>query len=179
MQLESDYIDLFKETSTAIKDVIAIAGDSIWNTNYFRQVAFDVHSQTKSIIYAWTDFVDYGYITTEVLIDKHRDELAEQVWKSAEKIRQHFGDSARIGRLMLARLPAGCKIREHADSANLTLIHRCHHVIQTNDKVDFKIGNRVYNFTEGSVFDFNNMEMHSVDNRGDTDRIHLICDIKV
>ena len=90
MRLESDYIDLFKETSTAIKDVIAIAGDNVWNMNHYRQVAFDVHNQTKSIIYAWTDFMDYGYNTTEVLIDKHVDELAEQVWKSAEKIRQFF-----------------------------------------------------------------------------------------
>lgn len=56
------------------------------------------------------------------------------------------------------------------------LSKRIHVVIQTNEESEFIVNNTVYKFTPGDVFELNNIMNHAVNNKGSTDRIHLIMD---
>ena len=176
MRSASDYIKLYDYNSTTIKDMLSLAGTDVWDDQMLRQLEFDAHSQTKSILYVWTHPLG-SYTSPDILIGKHIDKLSEAVWTSAEKIRAAFNINSKIVRLMLAKVPPGGVIKPHCDHGNLKQIHRCHHVILSNEFVEFNIGNNTYNFKEGEVFEFNNQEIHSVNNNGSSDRVHLICDI--
>ena len=156
--------------------MVELAGADVWGEQELRQQQFDVHNETRSILYVWTHPLG-SYAAPDILINRHIDELSEAVWASAERIKNTFGGISKIVRLMLAKVPPGGSIKPHFDGGNLTQIHRCHHVITSNERVEFNIDINTYNFKEGEVFEFNNQKLHSVKNNGSTDRIHLICDI--
>jgi hypothetical protein len=46
--------------------------------------------------------------------------------------------------------------------------------LQTNDRVTFFVDGIGYQFAVGEAVEVNNMGLHAVENRGDTDRVHLI-----
>lgn len=78
-------------------------------------------------------------------------------------------------RIMLARMPAGGVIRPHRDTGPAAhWPHKIHVPIRTNENVIFNVDAVAYHFPEGEAVEVNNMARHSVDNRGSTDRIHLI-----
>jgi aspartyl/asparaginyl beta-hydroxylase (cupin superfamily) len=52
--------------------------------------------------------------------------------------------------------------------------HKIHVPLQTNEGVTFYVDGIGYHFEEGEVVEVNNMGLHAVENRGQTDRIHLI-----
>jgi len=82
-------------------------------------------------------------------------------------------------RLMM--LTAGSRIKKHTDLdlAAEQGTARLHIPIQTNDKVYFRLnGSRVV-LKEGECWYLRLSDPHSVENRGKTDRIHLVVDVKV
>jgi aspartyl/asparaginyl beta-hydroxylase (cupin superfamily) len=52
--------------------------------------------------------------------------------------------------------------------------HKIHVPLVTNDEVSFYVDGVAYHFPEGEAVEVNNMGVHAVENRGATDRIHLI-----
>jgi hypothetical protein len=48
--------------------------------------------------------------------------------------------------------------------------------ITTNPRVRFTVDGRPFKLEVGQVYEINNKLMHSVANKGDTDRIHFIFD---
>jgi aspartyl/asparaginyl beta-hydroxylase (cupin superfamily) len=52
--------------------------------------------------------------------------------------------------------------------------HKIHVPIQTNTDVTFFVDGTGYHLEEGEAVEVNNMGLHAVENRGETDRIHLI-----
>jgi len=78
-------------------------------------------------------------------------------------------------RVMLARMPAGGVIQPHRDANPAAKWpHKIHVPVQTNDQVLFRLGNETHHIAEGEAAEVNNMDIHSVVNRGTTSRIHLI-----
>jgi hypothetical protein len=78
----------------------------------------------------------------------------------------------------LLRLRAGSKIREHRD-LNLGYEDgevRVHIPILTNPDVDFIVDGQRLDLQPGECWYINFNLPHSVDNRGSTDRIHLVID---
>jgi len=74
-------------------------------------------------------------------------------------------------------IPKGQKINSHKDFGELfETSHRIHIPLITNDKVNFFIDRRNYNFKVGEVVEINNLKFHSVENDSEYDRIHLIID---
>ena len=61
-------------------------------------------------------------------------------------------------------------------SNRLSMAHRIHIPITTNDRVRFIIDGRPYRFEVGNVYEINNLKTHSVINAGKDDRIHFIFD---
>lgn len=89
--------------------------------------------------------------------------------------------------VLYVKLPAGKSIGPHTDGGYyLSIVHRLHIPIVTNDKVYFtlenvnntKDPNKVsINMKQGILYEINNQHRHSVQNSGLIDRIHLIVDI--
>lgn len=78
-------------------------------------------------------------------------------------------------RVMLARMAPGGVIHPHRDqNPAAKWPHKIHIPITTNDDVTFFVGGTGYHFAEGEAVEVNNMGIHAVQNRGSTDRIHLI-----
>jgi hypothetical protein len=78
-------------------------------------------------------------------------------------------------RVMLARMAPGGVIHPHRDeNPAAKWPHKIHVPIQTNDEVTFYVDGTAYHFAEGEAVEVNNMGLHAVENRGPSDRIHLI-----
>lgn len=174
MNIDSDYIDLFFEPSDAIAALVRELSEDDWLVNCYRQNTYPVHRQTNSVVYVWSEH-DYNRIESH--IKPGYNELSERVYSIAERMRQNWGSGAVITKLMLARPGPGQQIPEHKDGHLLTLIHRCHYVVETNPGCVFTINGVDYRFTEGRAVEINNQAAHSVKNLGPTARVHLICDI--
>jgi len=85
---------------------------------------------------------------------------------------------ARLGRVMINRLPPGKYIRKHSDGTGEKYYQRYHIPLLTNDGVDFRCGNERAQMPVGSAWWFDNFQEHEIWNRGDCDRVHLVMDIK-
>lgn len=82
------------------------------------------------------------------------------------------------GLVLYTKLPKNTVITKHTDPGYyLSVVHRLHIPIFTNDKCYFDIDNNIVNMKEGYLYELNNQVEHSVKNDGDSDRIHLIIDI--
>ena len=78
---------------------------------------------------------------------------------------------------MAAKLLAGGRILPHRDShPSFGVGHRIHVPIVTNPRVRFMIDGRPYQLEVGQAYEINNQKIHSVMNKGDTDRINFIFD---
>lgn len=91
----------------------------------------------------------------------------------------------RLGRVLITRLAPGRKIYRHADVGShprqydtVRYYSRHHIVLQTERKILFEAGNEVCYMAPGEVWWFDNSVEHQVWNDGNTDRIHLIADIR-
>lgn len=91
-------------------------------------------------------------------------------------------EPSQVVRLLFAKLPAHVKIPAHHDNGSwVSRTHRIHVAIRTDAKVDFRSGvvedkMQRYAFNQGDIIELNNAAKHSVDNRSEIDRIHLIFD---
>jgi hypothetical protein len=78
----------------------------------------------------------------------------------------------------LLRLHAGSRVREHRD-ADLGLADgelRIHVPVVTSEQVEFVVANRRLMLREGEAWYIDFSQPHRIDNRGASDRIHLILD---
>ena len=86
-----------------------------------------------------------------------------------------------IGSVRFLKLAAGAKIDEHVDGGLCYEVGeaRIHIPVQTNPEVDFRLNGQRVVMNEGSCWYINANMRHSVANRGQTDRIHLVIDFRV
>lgn len=94
----------------------------------------------------------------------------------SEAISPHFPDCSPI-RVQLAELPRGERISPHRDKGILARIHRLHIPLVTHPDVTFTIDGDDFHLEPGRLYDLNNAVLHSVENRSDVMRIHLMADM--
>ena len=76
-------------------------------------------------------------------------------------------------------LQPGKKITPHVDSkVNIPCVHMIHFIAQSNPKADFTIDDETFNMEEGGIYEINYSYIHSALNRGSTDRIHLLVELR-
>jgi len=81
----------------------------------------------------------------------------------------------------LMRLTPGSVIREHQDH-DLTAeqgVARVHVPVATNPGVEFQLNHRPVTMLPGEAWYLRLADPHSVTNRGDADRVHLVLDVEV
>lgn len=145
-----------------------------WNR---KQGRFQAHSETKTIPLLLDE--GYGY-TGEVKGDetKFYSEFKAEISNIKNVISKKYGDGDVLG-IEIAKLPKKSQIYEHKDyGISLSKNPRVHLVLSTNSDVTFKVDGESKNMKAGEMWEINNSSLHSVNNNGDTDRIHMVIDYK-
>lgn len=85
-----------------------------------------------------------------------------------------------LGRAMITRLAPGKQIYAHADVLGryANTYKRFHVPLQSSPGCIFCAGDEQVQMRPGEVWDFNAHAVHQVVNNSDSDRIHLIIDIR-
>ena len=148
--------------------------EEVWNLEDANKPnKFDTLSTTRHIVFRFIDSPrDW------------RDSYDRPLWAQWKPLVQPILDQATapygykrgaFPRVMLARMAPGGVIHPHFDTGPAAQwVHKIHVPIQTNEGVIFFQENNPHHFAEGEAVEVNNMDVHSVQNRGSTDRIHLI-----
>jgi hypothetical protein len=150
--------------------------EAAWNEYVQRQQDYEVHEQTRSIVLLFAEIKDWPAV--EVTREPGWNRLAETAVPLMNSIlRQWYPPGGPIIRAMAAKLLAGGRILTHKDShPSFGVGHRIHVPIVTNPRVRFMIDGRPYQFEVGQAYEINNQKLHSVMNKGGTDRINFIFD---
>jgi hypothetical protein len=153
------------------------ADSPVWNKARFRQDDHDVHARTRSIVFSWLDNAwQPGDPMVVVEADWGEPKLAAAVRACAAELLQRR--PGKIAKLVLAELSPGAVIKAHVDDVDaLTLAHRCHVPIVSNEQVVFSIDGIPYYLEPGKAYEIDNTRRHAVENRSAQRRVHLLCDI--
>jgi len=139
-----------------------------WDKYTFRQKTFSVHSNTKTIPLLWNEKPNHDVIVKHPHYTLFEQELSE--------IQTKF-PPGRLHTAILINLPAGLSIPTHRDAAqHFKLYNRIHIPIITNPKCLFTVGGETIHMKAGELWEINKHQVHSVENNGEEDRIHLIID---
>ena len=168
-----------------LKNLVLNLTDEQWENFSLRQKRYEVHQHTQSIGLVYDPDFRHSHPTRLPTLDMFEAELKPVLWMTAdhfeetEKGKQLIKDNGMgyFVRATLVRLQAGGSIAEHRDmNFSLTHSHRVHLPIVTNDEVWFSVGSETINMREGQLYEINNRRLHSVENKGSDDRVHLILD---
>lgn len=83
----------------------------------------------------------------------------------------------KLWNVQVAKLKSKGKILPHIDlGIDFAISHRIHIPLVTNKKVIFDVDGKKLHLEVGSVYEINNLKLHSVVNDSEYDRIHIIFD---
>lgn len=176
MKFDGPYKILDTIDISELRDAVLSLEPSVWDSNTYRQTAYQVHYNTKSVVLIFT--TGDGWPNIEITHEDGWEMLKEFVTPIMDDIlAKHYPPGGTIIRSMIANLTAGNVISSHIDShQSFRSGHRIHIPITTNKKVRFMIDGKINHFEVGKVYELNNQLMHSVMNRGKEDRYTLIFD---
>ena len=149
----------------------------VWWGNQFRQLEYEVHQHTQSIVMVFTD--GEGWPNIEVAKDQSAGTLLadEAVPLMHTILEDHYPPAARSSVPWLPDFEAGGIIKPHHDKhPSFHYGHRIHIPIVTNPRVRFMIDGRPQKMSIGEVYEINNQKKHSVMNKGSEGRINFIFD---
>jgi aspartyl/asparaginyl beta-hydroxylase len=159
---------------SALREAVLALPEELWNAeNADKPNRFDALDSTRHIVFRFvSNYLDWRQAYDRPLWAEWRH-LLEPVLAAATAD-YGYGQGA-FPRVMLARMSPGGVIHPHRDANPAAKWpHKIHVPLTTNDRVTFYVDGTGYHFAEGEAVEVNNMGVHGVENRGDTDRIHLI-----
>jgi hypothetical protein len=134
-----------------------------------------VHTKTIPIIFDKS----FNFNSYKITPTNHYPLFVNEILELEDIVNKSTNDEGKMLRALLVKLPSGKSIRPHTDiiGGSLTTCRRIHIPIQTNENCFFTVGDDKRNLKLGEMWEINNdKKMHSVENLGETDRIHLIVD---
>jgi hypothetical protein len=155
-----------------IQDVSALT-DEEWNEFDHRQKR-NGFGQTQTIPLIF----DHEQLIRHIL-HRHYD-IFELHLNRFSGVLENAGHPSLIKRANLVRLRANSVIPTHTDQGEfLNTTRRIHLPIITNPGCTFTVGEETRHLPVGQMWEINNTGLpHSVNNGGDTPRIHLIVDVR-
>jgi hypothetical protein len=174
MEIEGTLRELGPVDSGPLIEAVMAQDENAWKANQFRQQAYDVHTQTESLVMIFCD----GWPELEVTREAAWDALNETATPLMQTIIDTFyPPGGTVIRAMAAKLKAGGIISPHRDThPSFTHSHRIHVPVTANPGVRFMINGRPHRLRVGNAYEINNQMNHSVMNRGKEDRITFIFD---
>ena len=147
-----------------------------WDFYDFRQLRYKDHSETKTIPLIWSE-----NFSSQQKWDPHYSIFKRDLDKIELIIRSSLCKSGDFMSAILINLPAGKSIARHVDANPIRdKFNRCHRIhipIITNPDCIFEIDGEERNMKEGEIWEISNVKKpHSVQNKGVSDRIHLLID---
>lgn len=162
---------------TTIENLIKGESQSTWLANTYRQDKLAVHKETEAILLKFWNKTETNPITVvnTTLISKYS--ILDEVFAKAAEV---LGlNKYIVQRYLFAKLPAGKQIYKHKDSFEVfKYSHRIHVPIITSEDCLFTVDDQTMSIQKGKATEINNLTWHSVENKSNIDRIHLIFDIK-
>lgn len=175
MDIDTPLKSLGEVNVEPLRQAILELDEDAWIANQQRQIDYDVHRQTQSIVLVFCDGP-----ARDLVVSKQEgwDLLAEAAMPVMhELIERGYPTGGTIIRAMAAKLLAGGRINPHFDShPTFCHSHRIHVPITTNHRVRFMIDGRPYRMKVGEAYEINNQKTHSVMNSAAEDRITFIFD---
>lgn len=159
---------------SALRDAVSALPETVWNEeNKAKPNRFTALDATRHIVFRFVSTAyDWRTSYERPLWHEWRQLLMPVLAQATEAYGYERGAFPRV---MLARMGPGGTIHPHQDSNPAAKWpHKIHVPLQTNDQVTFFIAGQAYHLPEGQAIEVNNMARHAVENRGSTDRIHLI-----
>ena len=157
-----------------LREAVLAIPEELWNAeNASKPNRFETLSSTRHIVFRFvSNMVDWRFSDDRPLWSEWRP-LLEPVLTAATA--DYGYRRGAFPRVMLARMAPGGEIEPHQDSNPAAQWpHKIHIPLVTNPDVSFLVDDVDYHFAEGEAVEVNNMAFHAVNNRGTTDRIHLI-----
>jgi hypothetical protein len=158
----------------ALREAVVALPEQLWDAeNASKPNRFGALDATRHIIFRFvSNFLDWRDSYDGPLWPEWRG-LVEPVLAAATAPYGYANGS--FPRIMLARMAPGGVIHPHRDqNPAAKWPHKIHVPLLTNPDVTFFVEGTSYHFAEGEAVEVNNMGRHAVQNRGTTDRIHLI-----
>jgi hypothetical protein len=143
-----------------------------WDEYTYRKTDRYGQNDTKTIPLIWAE--DFINNTTCRSYEIFKDTLNE-----IENYLINLIGEGQIKFALLINLPKYKKILPHTDSGHEHFFKtkRIHIPITTNNKCNFIVGGEIVQMKSGEIWEIDNAnKVHSVNNNGDTDRIHLLID---
>jgi hypothetical protein len=157
-----------------LRDAVLALPEALWDAeNETKPNRFGALDATRHIIFRFvSNFLDWRDSYERPLWDEWKP-LLEPVLAAATA--PYGYERGAFPRVMLARMAPGGVIHPHRDqNPAAKWPHKIHVPLLTNDDVTFYVDGKGYHFAEGEAVEVNNMGLHAVENRGSTDRVHLI-----
>lgn len=157
-----------------LREAVLGLPESVWNAeNASKPNRFTALDSTRHIVFRFiSDAGDWRTFYERPLWQQWRELLMPVLTQATAPYGYVNGEFPRV---MLARMAPGGVIRPHQDANPAAKWpHKIHVPIETNEKVTFYIDGSPYHLRAGEAAEVNNMAVHAVENRGTTDRIHLI-----
>ena len=185
MNFAANFSHIGSVDTAELKELVVDLTEEQWDSFSVRQKRYEVHRNTQTIGLVYDPDFRHSHPTRLPTLRIFESALRPALAKAAENYEETAGGQQLIQkyglgyfvRATLVMLKAGCGIAAHQDlNFSLTHSHRVHLPIITNDDVQFTVGSETINLREGELFEINNRRMHSVDNKGSADRVHLILD---
>jgi hypothetical protein len=159
---------------SALRDAVAALPEEMWDQeNASKPNRFAALDATRHIVFRFVSSLhDWRTFDERPLWTEWSDLLLPVLRQATAAYGYSNGEFPRV---MLARMAPGGIIHPHKDaSPSAKWPHKIHIPLQTNDAVTFFIDGNQFHLAEGEAVEVNNMAKHAVENRGQTDRIHLI-----
>lgn len=175
MDIDTPFRSLGPVDAEPLQTAILALDEAAWIANQQRQIDYDVHRQTQSVVLVFCDGPGKNLVVSK---QEGWDLLADvAVPLMHGLIEESYPAGGTIIRAMAAKLLAGGRINPHFDShPTFRHSHRIHVPITTNNRVRFMIDGRPYRMRVGQAYEINNQKTHSVINSAAEDRITFIFD---
>lgn len=168
----------FTQAGTVKAEVILaeIEAAPVWNWLNVRKFIKDSkHAASEDIILRWQDL--HGSLATQFRGVECKDTVVAAAFPTLMAAIRHWSAGHDLGRIVIARLPAGAEIATHCDEGFYAdWFDRYHWVITTNEQATITCQGEEQHLPLGTIWRINNHDEHSARNAGTTPRIHVIVD---
>jgi hypothetical protein len=152
---------------------------NLWNWLNLRKAPGLYHNVADDIVLRFQPVQGQHTLTSYFNELNCVDYFSQGFLKETMKLVAATFDNARLGRVIVAKLHSGAVIKPHIDEGEYAKAHdRFHLVITTNSGVKFKCETEEVHMSAGEIWWFDNKKEHSVVNNGNTERIHVVIDMR-
>jgi hypothetical protein len=158
----------------ALREAVLAIPEAVWEAeNSSKPNRFEALDRTSHIVFRFiSNFQDWRQSYDRPLWAEWKHLLAPVMEQATAEYGYARGAYPRV---MLARMGASGVIQPHRDANPAAKWpHKIHVPLLTNDAVTFFVNGVGHKLAAGEAVEVNNMAVHAVENRGDTNRIHLI-----